>query len=31
VWSAAFSVDSQLVITASEDGTARVWKATNGN
>jgi WD40 repeat protein len=27
---AAFSPDGQRIVTASEDGTARVWKAANG-
>jgi len=30
VWSAVFSPDGQLVVTASWDDTARVWEATTG-
>ncbi len=30
VWSASFSSDGSLVITASEDGTARIWRVATG-
>ena len=30
VWSASFSPDGGRIVTASEDGTARVWNAGNG-
>ncbi len=29
-WSAAFSPDGMLILTASSDGTARIWDATTG-
>jgi WD40 repeat protein len=30
VWRAAFSPDGQRIVTAANDGTARVWNAANG-
>jgi WD40 repeat protein len=30
VWAVAFSPDSQMVLTGSEDGTARLWDASTG-
>ena len=31
IWSAAFTMDGRRVVTASDDDTARVWDAENGN
>ena len=30
VWDAAFSADSAYIVTASSDGTARLWDVTSG-
>ena len=30
MWSAAFSPDGARIVTASDDGTARIWDATTG-
>ena len=30
VWSAAFSPDGKRIVTASKDGTARLWDAADG-